>query len=171
MPATPVFRAATPADAEPIARLVIDGFETYRSFSPPGWEPPPLDRELGHLEVLLPDDDVWVWLAEEGGRLVGQVTILPSMKSVHPEREASLAHFRNLFIAQDRWGSGLATTLHAASVKEARRRGFAQMRLFTPAFHRRARRFYEREGWTVRGEPFAEPRLGMALVQYRYALA
>ena len=101
VPATPVFRAATPADAEPIARLVIDGFETYRSFSPPGWEPPPLDRELGHLEVLLPDDDVWVWLAEEGGRLVGQVTILPSMKSVHPEREASLAHFRNLFIARE----------------------------------------------------------------------
>ena len=103
-------------------------------------------------------------------RATGEASTAPC-PSLIPEREASLAHFRNLFIAQDRWGSGLATTLHAASVKEARRRGFAQMRLFTPAFHRRARRFYEREGWTARGEPFAEPRLGMALVQYRYALA
>jgi GNAT superfamily N-acetyltransferase len=168
VPAT--FRAATPADAEPIARLVIDGFETYRSFTPPGWVPPAIETELAHLERLLPDGDVWVLLAEEDGRLVGQVSILPSTKTVHPQPEASLVHFRNLFVAQDHWGSGLATELHAASIVEARRRGFAQMRLFTPADHGRARRFYEREGWSQRGEPFDEPRLGMALVEYRYTL-
>jgi GNAT superfamily N-acetyltransferase len=114
---------------------------------------------------------VWVLLAEEDGRLVGQVSILPSLRTVHPDPEASLVHLRNLFVAKEHWGSGLATTLHAASVEEARRRGFEQMRLFTPAEHARARRFYEREGWLQRGEPFDEPRLGMALVEYRYALA
>ena len=169
MPAT--FRRATPDDAEALARLVIDGFETYRSFTPPGWEPPALETELEHLHQLLPDEQVWVLLAEEDGRLVGQVGILPSLSHVHPGGEPSLMHFRNLFVAQDHWGSGLAVTLHAASVEEARRRGFAAMRLFTPADHARARRFYEREGWTQRAEPFAEPRLGMALVEYRYALA
>jgi GNAT superfamily N-acetyltransferase len=169
VPAT--FRRATPADAAPIARLVIDGFETYRSFTPPGWEPPAIETELGYLEHLLPDEHVWVLLAEEDGRLVGQVSILPSVRHVHPEPDPSLAHFRNLFVAQDHWGTGLATTLHAASIEEARDRGFEQMRLFTPAEHGRARRFYEREGWTQRAEPFDEPRLGMALVEYRFALA
>jgi GNAT superfamily N-acetyltransferase len=164
-------RAATPADAEPIARLVIDGFGTYRAFTPPGWEPPALETELAHLERLLPDDQVWILLAEEDGRLVGQVSIVPSVRTVHPEPDPSLVHFRNLFVVQDRWGSGLATTLHAAAVEEARGRGFEQMRLFTPAAHGRARRFYEREGWTERGEPFDEPHLGMTLVEYRYALA
>ena len=169
VPAT--FRSATPTDAEAIARLVIDGFETYRSFAPPGWEPPPLEVELGHLEQLLPDERYWILLAEDDGRLVGEVSILPSARTVHREPDPLLAHFRNLFVAQDHWGTGLATALHGASVDEARRRGFAQMRLFTPADHGRARRFYEREGWTQRNEPFDEPRLGMALVEYRYALA
>jgi GNAT superfamily N-acetyltransferase len=165
------FRRATPADAEPLARLVIDGFESYRSFTPPGWEPPALETELDHVHQLLPDEQVWVLLAEEDGRLVGQVGILPSLRHVHPGGEASLMHFRNLFVAQDHWGSGLAVTLHAAAVEEARSRGFTEMRLFTPAEHARARRFYEREGWAQRAEPFDEPRLGMALVEYRYALA
>ena len=167
MPAT--FRRATPGDAEPIARLVIDGFDTYRAFTPPGWEPPTLQSELDHLEHLLPDERVWMLLAEDGDRLVGQVSILPSERTPHPGPEPSLAHLRNLFVARDHWGSGLAIALHAASVEEARRRGFAQMRLFTPADHGRARRFYEREGWVQRAEPFDEPRLGMALVEYRYA--
>ena len=169
VPAT--FRRAEPDDAEPLARLVIDGFETYRSFTPPGWEPPSLKAELDHLHHLLPDEQVWVLLAEEDGRLVGQVGILPSLRHVHPGGGPSLMHFRNLFVAQDHWGSGLAVTLHAASVEETRRRGFTAMRLFTPADHGRARRFYEREGWAQHAEPFDEPRLGMALVEYRYALA
>jgi GNAT superfamily N-acetyltransferase len=164
------FRNATPADAQPIARLVVDGFETYRSFTPPDWEPPAIENELEYLRQLLPDDQVWVLLAEEDGQLVGQVSILPSLRTVHPDPAASLVHLRNLFVAKEHWGSGLAKTLHDASVEEARRRGFEQMRLFTPAEHARARRFYEREGWVQRGEPFDEPRLGMALVEYRYAL-
>ena len=45
------------------------------------------------------------------------------------------------------------------------------MRLFTPAGQARARRFYEREGWVQAGAEFHEPALGLALVEYRYALA
>ena len=150
------FRPATPGDAEPLARAVLEGFETYRSFTPPEWEPPPLDREVERQRLRSPTS-TWVLLAEADERLVGQVSILPSVRHVRPEPDPSLAHFRNLFVAQDHWGTGLATTLHAASIEEARDRGFEQMRLFTPAEHGRARRFYEREGWTQRAEPFDEP--------------
>jgi hypothetical protein len=41
------------------------------------------------------------------------------------------------------------------------------MRLFTPADQARARRFYEREGWTLRAEPYFEAALGLDLVLSR----
>jgi hypothetical protein len=44
------------------------------------------------------------------------------------------------------------------------------MRLFTPAGQVRARRFYEREGWTVAGEPYDDEDLHLEIVEYRRAL-
>ena len=65
------------------------------------------------------------------------------------------------------WGSGLATRLNGLAVGEAAGRGFARMRLHTPAGNERARAFYEREGWSTDGVPIAEPLLGIDLVEYR----
>jgi GNAT superfamily N-acetyltransferase len=163
-------RAATPADAERIARTVIDGFEHYRSFAPPGWEPPPLDHEIEVLRDLLPDERVWCRLAESGGAIVGQVTFLPASRAAVQDDDPELAHLRNLFVDERHWGTGLATTLHSAAIGEARRRGFTTMRLFTPAGQARARRFYEREGWRPAGEEFYAPGPDLALVEYRCAL-
>ena len=44
------------------------------------------------------------------------------------------------------------------------------MRLFTPAAHARARRFYEREGWAQHREPELDEGFGMEIVEYRRAL-
>jgi hypothetical protein len=44
------------------------------------------------------------------------------------------------------------------------------MRLFTPEGQTRARRFYEREGWTLHGGAVRR-RLGIPLVEYRRELA
>jgi hypothetical protein len=60
--------------------------------------------------------------------------------------------------------------LHARALDEAAHRGFTAMRLFTPAGQARARRFYEREGWKVAGEPFDDSEFGLALVEYRREL-
>ena len=49
-------------------------------------------------------------------------------------------------------------------------RGFAALRLFTPAAQARARAFYEREGWTVAGAPFAHDTMGIDMVEYRRPL-
>jgi GNAT superfamily N-acetyltransferase len=165
------FRRPTPADAEPLARAVLEGFDTYRDFTPPGWQPPPPDAELEHTRVALADEDTWALLAEEDDRVVGQVSFLPAARAVRPVDDSTLAHFRNLFVDQGFWGTGLARELHATAIAAARERGFEQMRLFTPAGHGRARRFYEREGWSQLGEPFDEPALGMAIVEYRLALS
>jgi hypothetical protein len=58
-----------------------------------------------------------------------------------------------------------------AGADEARARAFTAMRLFTPAGQARARRFYEREGWSAVGGAFLVPALGLEVVEYRYALS
>ena len=123
------FRAAAPADAEDLARAVVDGVEDYRSFAPPGWTPPSLEGEIEHLHAVLGDEHVWCLLAEAGGELVGQVTVLPAARAARPVHDPALAHLSNIFVRRDRWGTGLAKVLHAAAIEAARERGFTEMRL------------------------------------------
>jgi GNAT superfamily N-acetyltransferase len=163
-------RSGTVADAERLGRAVIEGFEVYREFSPPGWEPPPVADEVATYRGLLAEDTTWCRLAESNGRLVGQVTFLPAARSAMPVDEPGLAHLRNLFVDREFWGTGLACELHDAAIAAARERGFEQMRLYTPARHGRARRFYEREGWAQAGEEFHSPGPDLVIVEYRNTL-
>ncbi len=161
-------RRATIADAEPLARGVIEGVEDYPSFAPPGWTAPSIDAELKHSREALADPDVYCLLAESKGGLVGQITILPAARAPHPVDDSSLAHVSNLIVRRDYWGVGLASKLHDAAVEAAVGRGFTEFRLFVAAGQARARRFYEREGWLRAGDPFDEPVWGLTFVEYRY---
>ncbi len=80
-----------------------------------------------------------------------------------------LAHLWQLFVLPDWWGQGVAPILHDAAVAEMRRRDFEQARLFTPSLHARARRFYERHGWSAHGELWNEE-LQLMLTEYRLPL-
>ena len=162
-------RAAMGADAERMVGVTTEGFETYREFAPPDWSPPSADEELERLRELLPDPDVWYVVAEHEGDVIGHVGFLPATRSRWGADDASLAHFRQLFVARAHWGSGLARMLHRAAIAEATARGFSAMRLFTPAGQARARRFYEREGWavTASGAPGLN---GLEIVEYRRSL-
>ena len=161
-------RRATIADAKPLARGVIEGVEDYPSFAPPGWAGPSFETELKHLRQVLPDPEVCCLVAQSGGALLGQITVLPAARAAHPVEDASLAHISNLFVRRDHWGLGLAADLHRAAVAGAR--GFTELRLFVAAGQARARRFYEREGWLSVSEPFDDPRTGLTMVEYRYRL-
>ena len=164
------FRDATAADAERMAAVTAEGFETYRAFAPAGWTPPSTSDEAGHLLRMLGQDDVWYRVAEHEGELVGHVGFLPADHTFAPAGDPGLAHFRQLFVTRTHWGSGLATRLHAAAIAEAGARGFTGMRLFTPAAQERARRFYEREGWALARPPALEERIGLEIAEYRRAL-
>jgi GNAT superfamily N-acetyltransferase len=162
-------RLAGPGDVAAIARTVDLGLESYRAFAPDNWEPP-ADETHGLLERL-GDPAVWCQVAESDGEPVGHVALMPA--AIHggwPEPDPGLAHLWQLFVREPFWGSGVATTLHTAVIEEARRRGFARFRLFTPAAQARARRFYEREGWALAAPPFFEESFGMDLVEYRRPL-
>jgi GNAT superfamily N-acetyltransferase len=164
-------RRAGPADAEQVMSVQHEGFEGYRAFAPPGWEPPERSEELARERERLGDGEVWCLLAERDGQAAGHVAFMPARIHTHPSDEPGLAHLSGMFVREPWWGSGLATALHAEAVREAAARGFTAMRLFTPAEQARARRFYEREGWTAAGEPADAPRFGMPLVEYRLAIS
>jgi GrpB-like predicted nucleotidyltransferase (UPF0157 family) len=159
-------RAAVPADGERLGKAIADGFESYRDFAPAGWTPPSAKRETEQLRTLLDSEDFWCLLAEAHGDLAGQVAFLPAKQAWHPVEDSGLAHLRQMFLTPDFWGTELARTMHHRAVQDAFKRGFTAMRLFTPAGQARARRFYEREGWTAASEPFHDPGVGLQIVEY-----
>jgi GNAT superfamily N-acetyltransferase len=164
-------RPATHGDAELLARGVADGFATYREFAPPGWRPPSYEHELALLERGLSEPDVWALLAEEaGGGLAGHVAIRSAASAPFGSDEPGLAHFWQLFVAQAHQGAGLALVLHDAALAEARERSYRAIRLFAAAGQARARRFYEREGWTAAGPQFMLEGFGLEVVEYRRRL-
>jgi GNAT superfamily N-acetyltransferase len=80
-----------------------------------------------------------------------------------------MAHLAQLFVLPDWWGTGVAAMLHDAAVDEMRARAYARARLFTPALHARARRFYERRGWSLTDEQWGED-LDMMIAEYGLVL-
>jgi GNAT superfamily N-acetyltransferase len=164
------FRRATAADAEALARGVVEGVADYPSFAPAGWMPPTFRAEVEHVRVVLADTRAWCTVAETGGEVVGQITVLPASAAPHPVDDPALAHVSDLFVRRDFWGAGVAGELHRIAVDAARERGFARLRLYVAAGQARARRFYEREGWSPAGEAFDDPAPGLPIIEYRLAL-
>jgi len=165
-----VFRRATAADAEPLARGVIDGVAEYPAFAPDGWTGPSFEDELAHHREDLLKEHLHCIVAERGGEIVGQVTVVPAARAPHPVEDPELGHVRNLFVARSEWGSGLARQLHAALVEAARGLGWTELRLYVAEGQARARRFYEREGWSAAGAPYHDPAPGLRMVEYRRRL-
>jgi GNAT superfamily N-acetyltransferase len=161
-------RPATPADASALAQTVCLGFETYRSFAPPGWEPPPVAAEEARIAYRLALPDAWCRIAEAEGEPAGHIGILAAREEITDRTPIPAeGYLWMLFVREPWWGSGLATRLHGLAIEEAVMRGYEQMRLVTPAGQRRSRAFYEREGWRTDGIETLEPMLGLDLVTYR----
>lgn len=164
-------RPASFADAAALAATVAEGFDGYRSFAPPGWEPPDMVLEATRMRGALARPGTWCEVVEhDHGEIVGHVAIMPAR--AHPLGAAaddSTAHLWQLFLRRAHWGDGAAVRLLADALAEARARGYRSIRLFTPEGQARARRFYEREGFALVGAPF-DGGLGIPLVEYRRAL-
>ena len=163
-------RPATVSDIAVLSETVQQGFEGYRAFLPPGWDPPAEEFEHARISERLALDDTWCRIAFDGDEPAGHVAFLAARDSSVESRPVipGLAHLWMLFIREPWWGSGLAP--HLLSLAEATAGGYATMRLFTPAGQARARRFYEREGFAWDGIVRPEPMLGFDLVEYRREL-
>ena len=150
-------RPATLEDLDQLLAHVQAGFDSYVAFAPSGWEPPSVGEIREASGEVLADPQTWALIALEKTAPVGHVSFYPGRERVpeEPPRPLSerplipgLAHFWQLFVLPQWWGTGVAGLLHDAAIDEMRARSFEQARLFTPSAHARARRFYERRGWT-----------------------
>jgi GNAT superfamily N-acetyltransferase len=170
-----VTRRASVDDVDAMLEHVRVGFASYVDFAPAGWTPPRMPDERERMIDLLGDERTWGLLALVDGQPVGNVAMNPAR-----ERPAGggaegwraqrmipgMVHLWQLFVLPEWWGSGVADVLHRELVAEATSQGYERGRLYTPAAHDRARRFYERRGWRSLSEQL-NPELGLALAEYR----
>jgi GNAT superfamily N-acetyltransferase len=167
-------RRASSADLDTVLANVQAGFDSYVEFAPPGWEPRPAEEDREWTSELLCDEETWALLALVDGHPVGHIAFVPAREPQpdHDRRHWStrakipgLAHLWQLFVLPDWWGRGVAPALHDAALAEMGARRYDQARLYTPVSHIRARRFYERRGWSARDEVWSDP-LRLDLVEY-----
>jgi GNAT superfamily N-acetyltransferase len=102
-----VFRPGTAADADRLAPVMVEGFETYRAFAPSDFRVPTAEEIAEILRARLETPPVWSLLAEEPARVAGYVTLLPAADSRRPVDDPGLAHFWMLFVRAEWWGTGL----------------------------------------------------------------
>jgi diamine N-acetyltransferase len=165
-------RRATPADAAAVTANVADGFASYLEWAPPGWTAPALDEaSLARLTAGLAGPGIWCTIALDAGEIAGHVGLAPVTTEEPAPAPAGAIYLRQMFV-RSRWrGSGAAATLMAAAVEEARRRELTRMTLWTPRGAGRARRFYEREGWTLTGRSHDKgSSIGLPTVEYSLIL-
>jgi GNAT superfamily N-acetyltransferase len=164
-------RRATPGDATALAETTRLGFESYRSWNPPGWQPPPHGLEIRSIRTRLERPETWCVIAEAPDGPAGHVGFVAAQDPGPPPAPIpGRAHLWMLFLRPPWWGTGLARRLHALALEEAAARGYRTMQLVTPTGQARARAFYEREGWRAAPPPFAEPMLDLWLIRYEREL-
>ena len=164
-------RVAGPADAAAICAILVEGVEVYRSWAPSDWAPPVLTRaDVSRFADALRRSDVWCLLALDDEQVIGHVALSPfSMEDPEPPPLGTI-NLWQLFVRPAWQGRGIATSLMEAAASEARQRGFTRMRLWTPQGQSRARRFYEREGWTLTGRVHEDSPFGLPTVEYARTL-
>ena len=104
-----------------------------------------------------------VWVAEDGGRIVGFVSIGDSRGA------ADEGELYAIYVLPEAWGSAAGRGLMAAAV-EALRGVYPTAILWVLDDNPRARRFYEREGWELDGGTQTEDFLGLDVTEVRYRL-
>lgn len=107
-------------------------------------------------------EDVFVW--EAGGRLVAFV-------STGPSRDLEdVGELYAIYALPEAWGSGAAPALMRAAVDALRAAGFREAILWVLDDNPRARRFYEREGWSPDGAVKEDDLLGVRVAEVRYRI-
>jgi len=159
-------RRATAADAPAMGRLHVRAWQAaYRGHMPDeyldglraeeraaGWERS-LGRERPRGAVLV---------AERDGEVVGFAALGPS-----PDPEGAGELF-SINVDPDHWGTGAGRALLEATQEELARLGFGETVLWVLPANARARRFYERAGWTCDGTERTVDALGVTVPEVRY---
>jgi GNAT superfamily N-acetyltransferase len=149
-------------DAGGLAAVQLDSaLVGYAGIFPPHAPEPTLEQltERWWREIAQPANTAYA--AVDHDAIVGSVSIGPD-----PEDER-VAQLRKLYVAPERWGTGIGVRLHDVVLDRARQRGFASMTLWVLEENVRARRMYERWGWRLVPDRTLDwPGLGVIEVRY-----
>jgi GNAT superfamily N-acetyltransferase len=137
-------RRAWPADAETLGLTVHRAIQTWRAFAPAGWEVPTAATRTAGVRIGFARPGAWALLAFVDGEPAGHCGMFDA--DMNEPRATILWH---LFVRPRWFGTGLAAYLHDTFVDRAQALDYPFAWLATPAANARARRFYERRGWTA----------------------
>ena len=142
-----VTEASAAATASALAPVLID---TVASGASVGWiEPPTPDEAILWWSALFADPDAQTWVARDGGRALGTITLVRAAKRNGPHR----AEVIKLMVHRDARGRGIAPALMAALEAHAAANGLTLLVLDTETGSL-AESLYARWGWqTVGGIP------------------
>jgi GNAT superfamily N-acetyltransferase len=105
-----------------------------------------------------------VAVAEDDGRVVGFVSVGPARD------EDGVGELFTIYALPEAWGSGVGAALMAEAKALLRPHGDEAV-LWVLEDNPRARRFYEREGWTLDGATKEDEFLGVPVREVRYRLS
>jgi GNAT superfamily N-acetyltransferase len=156
-----MIRPGTPEDAEAVARVHVETWQAAYAHVLPRQE----------LQAMSPADRVEQWrrrppiVAEVDGQVVGFVSVGAS-RSADAEGELYA-----IYVHPDHWGTGVGRTLLEAGETELSRLGHRSVVLWVLDDNPRARRFYERAGWSTDGMTQDVELFGFSLSEVRYTKA
>jgi 8-oxo-dGTP pyrophosphatase MutT (NUDIX family)/GNAT superfamily N-acetyltransferase len=138
-------RELSSSHAAPVASLWQAA--TTRRRAELGLGPPASDADV------LARPDVFGVGAFDGAHLVAMAVAMPALADdARSSRNVpGLAHISSVATRPDSWGQGLGAVVVRAVMSQAIRRGYARTQLWTHATNPRARRLYERAGFTLSG--------------------
>lgn len=153
-------RPATLDDVPAICATVAEGVGSYAGWAPAGWS---ASSTAADPALLAERFHVPGFFARVNADVTAHVASYPAFD------EPGAVHLMHLFARPHRRGTGVAASLLALAVDDARRGGGHAVRLRTPSDNARGVRFYEREGFAVTG-PAEDAGIGLPLVWMRRAV-
>jgi len=156
-------RAATGEDSDAIEAVRVRGWQTaYRHVFPPDeLDALPVDGARWRPRLVTPPAGWATFVAEDEGAVVGFAAVGPSRD------ERGLGELYAIYVDPEAWSTGAGRAL-IERAEELLRAEYAVATLWVLEDNPRARRFYERAGWTADGARKAEERLGVRAPEVRY---
>jgi len=163
----PLIRRARPADAAAIADVHVRAWQAAYEHVFGAERLATLDtaqREQRWRRALETGGQAG-FVADRDGVVVGWATVGPSRDA------ATSGELYGIYVAPEAWGGRAGPALLRAAVDELRTQGYGEAVLWVLADNPRARRFYEREGWTSDGRRRTGEHLGVRTDEIGYRIA
>lgn len=163
-----IIRRATEGDAPAIASVHVCSWKwAYRGILPDSYldNLSTADRGKMHAERLADEGDTRTWIAERDGMIVGFASTGPSRD---PDALLGDAEVGAIYLLEDAVGTGIGAAIFEHATTDLLARGYKRITLWVLTTNGRARRFYEKSGWTLEGSSKTETIGGVNVTEVRY---